>query len=330
MDLKMKSKIYWKDNLSNINLMNRNVKRLLICFSILFIAFVFVSCEKMDSVGGLETPLEQANIDDLMETELEGIEIVETVPELYYMSYRIKPGDFICNLAEEFGVTEDSIISVNEVKNTRRLRPDEFLKIPSISGILHITAENGETISQIVKGFKDTNISMEKCVALNKFAADESLKAGTAIFIPDAKLDWVTRQEINGDLFKKPLKGGYYISSWYGPRNSPFTGKRTFHSGIDMAAHRGTKIYASLNGVVSTCKTGDNVYGNYVIVTHHSGYKSLYAHMDSFHESLKVGKKVTTNTVLGYVGSTGLSTGDHLHFTIYRNGRTVNPANLWN
>ena len=71
----------------------------------------------------------------------------------------------------------------------------------------------------------------------------------------------------------------------------------------------------------------NNVYGNYVIISHHSGYKSLYGHMSAVLVSR--GQYVTTNTRIGKVGSTGMSTGPHLHFTVYKFGKTVNPAALW-
>ena len=72
----------------------------------------------------------------------------------------------------------------------------------------------------------------------------------------------------------------------------------------------------------------NNTYGNYVIIKHHSGYKTLYAHMSEI--KAKQGDYVGQDTVIGYVGSTGLSTGPHLHFSVFKNGKQVNPANLWN
>jgi murein DD-endopeptidase MepM/ murein hydrolase activator NlpD len=74
--------------------------------------------------------------------------------------------------------------------------------------------------------------------------------------------------------------------------------------------------------------TESAVYGNYVIITHHSGYKSLYAHMSQI--TCKRGNFVYTNTMIGRVGSTGQSTGPHLHWTVYKNGKTVNPLSLIN
>ncbi|HZK19696.1 MAG TPA: M23 family metallopeptidase, partial [Treponemataceae bacterium] len=139
-------------------------------------------------------------------------------------------------------------------------------------------------------------------------------------------LDWVTRQEINGDLFIKPLRSMYFCSSPYGWRNSPFTGKRSFHAGIDMACNKGTPVYPALAGTVTTAGWS-TVYGNYVIVTHHSGYKTLYGHMSNI--KAWRGRWVSTDTCLGYVGNTGMSTGPHLHFSIFKNGVSINPVKLW-
>ena len=164
-------------------------------------------------------------------------------------------------------------------------------------------------------------------MAVNNLEVGVPLPEGTALFVPDAVLDWVTRQEINGDLFKRPLRGTYYFTSWFGWRNSPFTGARTYHNGIDMASYEGKSIYAALAGTVTTAGWS-NTYGNYVIVTHHSGYKTLYGHMSQI--LVKKGQWVSTDTILGKVGNTGLSTGPHLHFTVFKNGVAINPSNLWN
>jgi murein DD-endopeptidase MepM/ murein hydrolase activator NlpD len=92
-----------------------------------------------------------------------------------------------------------------------------------------------------------------------------------------------------------------------------------------MAAPTGTSIYAAMVGVVITA--GWNAtYGNYVIISHHSGYRTLYGHMNSI--AVSVGRSVSTTTKIGTVGNTGLSTGPHLHFTVYKNGSTVNPIRL--
>ena len=94
-----------------------------------------------------------------------------------------------------------------------------------------------------------------------------------------------------------------------------------------MACPKGTPIYPSMDGVVTA--TGYNsTYGNYVIIQHHSGYKTLYGHMSKI--LCKKGNFVYTSTKIGLVGSTGMSTGPHLHFTVYKNGKSVNPLPLLN
>ena len=248
----------------------------------------------------------------------------EEFPELSYSVYRVKSGDMVGILAENFGITQDTIISVNNIRQTRTIQPGDYFRIPNIPGIIYTVREDGETIASIAKEYE---VDAAKCGYVNNTEIEKKLTAGTTLFVPDAELDWVTRQEINGDLFKRPIKAWYYISSYFGWRNSPFTGQRSYHSGIDMACPTGTKIYAALAGTVTTAGWSDT-YGNYVIVRHHSGYKTLYAHMSKINVS--VGQYVYPTSVVGLVGSTGLSTGPHLHFTIYKNGVAVNPQNLWN
>ncbi|MGI5070996.1 M23 family metallopeptidase [Treponema pectinovorum] len=272
--------------------------------------------------GGFETPgLPAVTEKDVNASAEEDFEVLN---EISYQSYRVKKGDMIGVIAADFGVTEDTIISVNNIRSSRLLQIGTYLKIPSIPGILYTVRKDGETVESICKKYK---IESSKFCAVNGNGSDSIFSAGNMLFLPDAKLDWVTRQEINGDLFKKPIHSRWYLSSPFGWRSSPFTGARTYHSGVDMACPHGTRIYAAMSGVVSS--TGfNNTYGNYVIIAHHSGYKTLYGHMSAIRAVR--GQAVTQDSVIGYVGSTGLSTGSHLHFTVFKNGKQVNPQNLWN
>lgn len=115
-----------------------------------------------------------------------------------------------------------------------------------------------------------------------------------------------------------------YITSSYGYRDSPFgNGSSTWHTGIDIGASRGSAIYASKAGTVTTAGWSSTGYGNYVVINHGDGSSSLYGHMTNY--IVSAGQYVSQGQVIGYVGSTGNSTGPHLHFTIYINGSTVNP-----
>ena len=238
-----------------------------------------------------------------------------------YTIYRVAKGDMIGTIAEKFGVTQDTLISINRIKQSRLLQINQYLKIPNMPGVLYTVKKSGETLDSIAEYYK---VDMNKCALANGLSSESKLTEGQVIFVPDAELDWVTRQEINGDLFIRPLKR-YYLSSPYGWRPSPFTGKRSFHNGIDMASPEGTAVRPALIGKVSS--TGFNsVYGNYIIIAHHSGYKTLYAHLSSI--NCVKGQSVGLNTIIGRVGSTGQSTGPHLHFTVYKNGKTVSPFSL--
>ena len=123
--------------------------------------------------------------------------------------------------------------------------------------------------------------------------------------------------------FLYPLPYRVAITDSYGYRTHPVTGKKTtWHNGVDLAAGAGTAIYATKSGTVTTALRSD-IWGNYVVINHGDGFSSLYAHMQGL--IVKAGDYVKQGQTIGYVGSTGLSTGPHLHFTISYNGADVNP-----
>ena len=277
----------------------------------------------LDDIENIEVAPTGEDSLDMAAAVLEQDMGAETSLELYYQPYRVKAGDIIGYIAQEFNVTSDTIVSVNSIKAARSILPGQYLKIPSMPGILYTVRSGSETIESIAEKYE---VSAEKCARVNSIDRNAKLTAGKTLFVPDAQLDWVTRQEINGDLFIKPLRSRYWLSSYFGWRSSPFTNKRSYHSGVDMAAPSGTNVYAALAGKVTTVSY-NSVYGNYIIVTHHSGYKTLYAHLSA--TLVSVGKYVDTNTRIGKVGNTGMSTGPHLHFTVFKQGKAVNPMALW-
>ena len=113
-----------------------------------------------------------------------------------------------------------------------------------------------------------------------------------------------------------------YVTSAYGNRWHPTQGYYSFHSGVDLAAGYGTPIYAARSGVVTEAAYS-SVYGYYVVINHGDGYSTLYGHMTNY--CVGAGQGVGAGQTIGYVGSTGWSTGPHLHYTVYYNGSTVNP-----
>lgn len=119
----------------------------------------------------------------------------------------------------------------------------------------------------------------------------------------------------------RPIKGGW-ISSYFGNRIDPFNGKKTFHQGIDFAGKEGSKVYAVADGMV-TWKGKRNGYGELVEIDHGNGYVTRYAHNKSV--IVNLGDKVNKGQVISLMGSTGRSTGPHVHFEVLRDGKAINP-----
>lgn len=159
--------------------------------------------------------------------------------------------------------------------------------------------------------------------------ADEAkklLEARTSIHMPE------TKGSVNGDesiiqtlKFKSPIAG--ILSSGYGYRNDPFKQDIKFHHGVDIAAKEGTEVYPSAPGVVIFSGWKDG-YGNMVEIRHNNGYVTRYGH--NAKNLVKEGDNVDGNMPIAHVGSTGRSTGSHLHFEIRKDGVTQNPADIMN
>ena len=127
-------------------------------------------------------------------------------------------------------------------------------------------------------------------------------------------------------LMKTPINGAR-LSSHYGKRKHPVLGYTKLHKGTDFAAPRGTPIYAAGNGVIERASRWSS-YGNYIRIRHANGYKTAYAHLNGYAKGIKSGKRVKQGDVIGYVGTTGRSTGPHLHYEVLVNGKQVNAMRL--
>ena len=133
-------------------------------------------------------------------------------------------------------------------------------------------------------------------------------------------------QSIKKTLMKTPINGAR-LSSSYGMRKHPILGYNKMHQGTDFAAPMGTPIMASGSGTVIRAKWCGGG-GNCIKIKHNSTYETVYAHMKNFAKGIKVGKKVRQGEIIGYVGSTGMSTGPHLHYEVIVNGKKVNSQTL--
>ena len=128
-------------------------------------------------------------------------------------------------------------------------------------------------------------------------------------------------------LTRRPLEGGGTLRSRFGYRIHPIFKTRKLHTGVDLAARSGTPIYAAGDGVIQYYKWQSG-YGNKVEIQHVNGYETVYGHMSRYADGLGVGSRVRQGQIIGYVGSTGQSTGPHLHFEIKINGNLVDPLSV--
>jgi len=145
---------------------------------------------------------------------------------------------------------------------------------------------------------------------------------------PDGQIDFYGQDGNSAKKFlmRKPVKGAHFTSG-FGMRRHPVLGYKKMHTGADWGAKRGTPVLAAGNGLIEEARRkGGN--GNFVRIRHANGYQTSYSHMARFARGLRPGMKVQMGQVIGYVGSTGLSSGPHLHFEVLVNRRKVNPMTI--
>ena len=144
----------------------------------------------------------------------------------------------------------------------------------------------------------------------------------------DGFIDYFNREgkNVKKSILKTPLDGAK-LSSNFGMRKHPISGFNKMHKGTDFAAPKGTPIYAGGNGVVEVAGVNGG-YGKYIRIRHNNEYKTAYAHLNSFKKGIRKGVRVNQGEIIGYVGSTGKSTGPHLHYEIIYQNKQINPLTL--
>jgi murein DD-endopeptidase MepM/ murein hydrolase activator NlpD len=238
-----------------------------------------------------------------------------------FTQYTVKNGETISGIARQFNLTNIStLISVNDIQNVRLLRAGQKLSVPSLDGIFY-QVKQGDTLAGISA---KNNITVEDILDVNNLDST-AIIAGSKLFLPGVHLDSASLKKAMGELFVSPLAGSWRFSSPFGWRPDPFTGVRSQHTGIDMAVPLGTPILAAMSGTVVSASYS-SIYGNYVIINHGNGYQTLYGHMQKI--LAQKGQIVNQGSKIGLVGSTGYSTGPHLHFSVYKNGRLIDPMSV--
>jgi murein DD-endopeptidase MepM/ murein hydrolase activator NlpD len=243
------------------------------------------------------------------------LDMVETFT---WKEYKVKKGDTLSEIAKVQQLDMGTLIASNGITNARRLREGEILRIPNMDGIPY-TVKAGDSLSSISTA---SSVPLRVILDVNDLESDV-INAGMNLFLPGARMPQEDIRLALGESFIYPVRG--VLSSPYGWRIDPIAKVERFHSAIDLAAPLGTPVKAAMDGRVSRVAV-NSVYGNYIILTHQGSYQTLYAHLSVV--SVKQGAWVTQNSKIGEVGSTGYSTGPHLHFSVFRNNKVINPLEV--
>ena len=147
--------------------------------------------------------------------------------------------------------------------------------------------------------------------------------------LPDGRVDYFNAKgrSVRTALLRTPVNGAS-ISSGFGQRKHPILGYTRLHRGVDFAAAKGTPVYASGDGEIERVGRTAGGLGNHIRIRHASGFSTVYGHLSKIAAGLRAGQKVRQGQIIGRVGSTGLSTGPHLHYEVWRDGTAIDPANL--
>lgn len=243
----------------------------------------------------------------------------DPLPDPVIFSYLTTKDDSFFTLSARFGVPYETLATLNALDRADSLVPGLTLLISSVPGIF-VPQESQTDLGLILNAFSQ---EARKDPVVLKIPLSGVVR--TFHFYPGGRFHPVERAYFLGILFRFPLGGAARLTSRFGLRKDPFSGHNQFHNGIDLAAPTGTEVLAAREGTVKALGE-DRIYGRYVVIAHPGGYETLYGHLKS--QAVSLNDRVSSGTLLGQVGTTGMSTGPHLHFEIRRQGHPQDPVPL--
>jgi LysM repeat protein len=223
--------------------------------------------------------------------------------------YVVREGDSLSQISKMFGVSNNTIIWANDLKNGIITKGQTLVILP-VTGVKH-TVKKGETVASIANKYKG---DIDEIKSFNNLI-DGTLAVGDVVIIPDGDMGSYSYKapKTNGSLGKNNLStSGYYIRPTTGVKTQGIHG----YNAIDIGTHVGTSVVSSASGkvIISRDYGWNGGYGNYIVIQHENGTQTLYAHMSQ--NIVSAGQSVVRGQVIGYSGNTGKSTGPHLHFEI--------------
>jgi murein DD-endopeptidase MepM/ murein hydrolase activator NlpD len=229
----------------------------------------------------------------------------------------------LISLASRCNISYDTFATLNKIQNSTDSLINKKVIIPTVPGLF-------------IKRYVDENSTALEILLHEKYADTQLtdkdyyfiIDGQEYIFLVNKKFSSTERFYFLDSYLGLPLeKGSFWVSSGFGKRKNPIDGQWKNHNGIDLAAPEGTPVYAVKDGYAAYCIEKDPTFGNYIILTHDTGkMTSVYAHLSSI--CINQYQFVKKGDIIGYVGHTGLATGDHLHFEIRQGGVAQDPESV--
>lgn len=249
-------------------------------------------------------------------------------PRAEVVNYKVIKGDTLSEIAQEHGISVNSIKWVNNLNKEDKVKPGDTLKIPPVSGVIH-TVKKKDTIYTVAKKYEANPQSIAD-FPFNYIDQSLALSIGQSLVVPGgSKPDPIVvptpgfvppqNNPINyaatgSGLFARPVTGTInQYPSWY-------------HPGVDFGAAYGSSVRAAGAGKVVTASQYGSGFGTHIFIDHGNGYVTAYAHLSGM--NVNVGQKVSKGQLIGAVGCSGFCTGSHLHFEVRRGGSKINPLSV--
>lgn len=260
----------------------------------------------------------------------EGVQtMISSLPKGELNQYRVEKGDTVSSIAQKYGVSIDTIMWENDLKSVDAIKPGQILRILPVTGVRH-QVKRGETIYSVAKYY---SVDAQNIIdyPFNSFANDETfaLTAGQELMVPDGvepKKAPIVPIAANRAVAAIPGVVGEGNFMW--PTSGMITQRFSwYHRAVDIANRSNPPVVAAATGTVVIAGWNGGGYGNYVVIDHGNGYQTLYGHLLKA-PIVAAGQKVNRGQTIGTMGSTGRSTGTHLHFEIKTGKGNMNPLSL--
>ena len=237
-------------------------------------------------------------------------------PTLQFYRYTSKKGDgfpTVLELSSRLNIPKETVATLNAIDAVNTPLLGKELILPTVPGIF---------IPKQPKSALDFLLEKEMAPLITKSTPLYRAEGREYYFLQGKRFSSTQLAFFLDTSIRMPLEDSV-LTSDFGYRVSPISGTWKFHSGVDLAAPTGTPVYACKGGKVQSAVKNDPVFGNYIILQHANSTTSVYAHLSEI--SVKKDETVSKGKIIGKVGTTGASTGPHLHFEVRQNGRPMNP-----